>query len=115
MSSSSASVDAPGTSTWIQVAPRPISASRLRRMLLRAVPDHRAPGRLLESQAVTARPAGGVVGIALVLPEQLHESFVAVDADLLAPGACVLEVALVQRLARRGLHEPRRLGQRADL
>ena len=36
-SSSSASVEAPGSSIWIQVAPRSISASRFGRIRLRAM------------------------------------------------------------------------------
>ena len=37
MSSSSSSVDAPGSSIWIHVAPRSISASRFGRMMFRAM------------------------------------------------------------------------------
>ncbi len=83
--------------------------------LLLAVPDPVDARRLLESHAVAARPAGDLVGVPLVLPEKLDELLVVLDADLLAPLARMLDVALLERLAGRGLHEPRRLGQRADL
>ena len=83
--------------------------------LLLAVPDDVDAGRLLEAHAVLAGPAGDLVGVALVLLEELDELLVILDADLLAPDARVLDVALLERLARGGLDEPRRLRQRADL
>src|SRR5262249_50906192 len=46
--------------------------------------------------------------------ELLDAPLVAAPADLLAPARGVLEVALVQRPAGARLHEPRRLGERAD-
>src|SRR5207302_5992906 len=83
--------------------------------LLLAVPDDVDAGRLLEAQAVPARPAGDLVGVPLVLLKELDQLLVAVDTEPLAPDPCVLDVAFVQRLAGRGLHEPGRLGERADL
>src|SRR5437870_12747476 len=83
--------------------------------LLLAVPDHVHAGRLLESYAVLARPAGDLVGVSLVLLQEVDELLVALDADLLAPEERMLDVALFERLARGGLDEPRRLRERADL
>ena len=83
--------------------------------LLLAVPDPVDARRLLEAHAVPARPAGDLVRVALVGLEELDQLLVALDADLLAPDACVLDVALLERLAGGGLDEPRRLRQRADL
>ena len=83
--------------------------------LLLAVPDHVDTGRLLEPQAVAARPAGDLVRVALVLAQELDELLVPVDLELLAPGLRMLDVALLERLARRGLDEPGRLRERPHL
>ena len=85
------------------------------RPLLLAVVDDLDARTLEQSQRVTARPAAefGLVHIALL--EGLDKLLVAVDAQLLAPSARVLDVACLQRCPRGRLHQPRRLGERTYL
>src|SRR6185312_14837764 len=83
--------------------------------LLLAVVDDLDAGALEQPERIAARPAAelGLVGIATL--QGLDQLFVTVDTDLLAPGTGVLDVTVAERRPGRGLDQPGRLGERADL
>src|SRR6266516_6187994 len=85
------------------------------RALLLAVVDNLDPGALQQTERVAARPAAELGLVRLSALQVLDELLVAVDAQLLAPGAGVLDVLRVQRRAGGGLDEPRRLRERSNL
>ena len=86
--------------------------------LLLAVVHHVQAGALLELERVEAGPALEI-GLLLLaeggVTQQLDQSLVVRNLEPFAPGASFLEVAVVERLARIGLHPPAGLVQGADL
>src|ERR671930_402106 len=83
--------------------------------LLLAVVDDFDAGTLEEPQRIAARPVPPLRLVRLAPLKRVDQLLVAGDADLLAPAARVLDIALVERSAGRGFDEPRRLCERPDL
>src|ERR687887_474850 len=83
--------------------------------LLLAVVDDFDAGTLEQPQRIAARPVPQLRLVRLAPLKRVDELLVAGDADLLAPAARVLDIALVERSAGRCFDEPRRLCERPDL
>src|SRR5437763_8268355 len=108
-------VEAAHRAAWLE-AVRVVDRPRVHLgALLLAVVDDLDPGALEQAKRVAARPAPELSLVGIPSLQCLDQLLVAVDADLLAPGSGVLDVAVGERCPGRGLDQPRRLRQRTDL